>query len=71
LLTGLAIIVTVTTSVAAFGTFVFSESPSLIRFGSQASLALIGCLVVTLTVLPTLSCLFLPIDQQIRSAEDS
>ena len=69
--TGLAIIVTVTTSVAAFGTFVFSESPSLIRFGSQASLALIGCLVVTLTVLPTLSRLFLPIDQQIRSAEDS
>lgn len=53
--TGLAIIVTVTTSVAAFGTFVISESPSLIRFGSQASLALIGCLIVTLTILPTVA----------------
>jgi len=58
--TGLAIVVTVTTSVAAFGTFVISDSPSLIRFGSQASLALIGCLVVTLTVLPTIVRRFLP-----------
>ena len=57
--TGLAIIVTVTTSVAAFGTFVISDSPSLIRFGSQASLALIGCLVVTLTVLPAVAKRFL------------
>ena len=53
--TGLAIIVTVTTSIAAFGTFVISESPSLIRFGSQASLALAGCLFVTLTLLPTIA----------------
>ncbi len=53
--TGLAIIITVTTSIAAFGTFVISESPSLIRFGSQASLALAGCLVVTLTLLPTIA----------------
>lgn len=53
--TGLAIVVTVTTSVAAFGTFIVSDSPSLIRFGSQASLALIGCLIVTLTVLPTIA----------------
>jgi len=58
--TGLAIIVTVTTSVAAFGTFVISDSPSLIRFGSQASLALIGCLIVTLTVLPTVVRRLLP-----------
>ena len=58
--TGLAIIVTVTTSVAAFGTFVISDSPSLIRFGSQASLALIGCLIVTLAVLPTIVRRFLP-----------
>ena len=69
--TGLAIIVTVATSVAAFGTFVFSESPSLVRFGSQASLALIGCLIVTLTVLPTLSRLFLPVDRDERSTESS
>lgn len=53
--TGLAIIVTVTTSIAAFGTFVISQSPSLIRFGSQASLALAGCLLVTLTLLPTIA----------------
>ena len=57
--TGLAIIITVTTSIAAFGTFVISESPSLIRFGSQASLALAGCLVVTLTLLPTIARRFL------------
>ena len=57
--TGLAIIVTVTTSIAAFGTFVISESPSLIRFGSQASLALAGCLVVTLTLLPTIARRFM------------
>ena len=58
--TGLAIIVTVTTSVAAFGTFIISDSPSLIRFGSQASLALIGCLIVTLSVLPTIAQRLLP-----------
>ena len=57
--TGLAIIVTVTTSIAAFGTFVISESPSLIRFGSQASLALAGCLIVTLTLLPTIARRFM------------
>ena len=67
--TGLAIIVTVMTSVAAFGTFVFSDSPSLVRFGSQASLALVGCLVLTLTVLPTLSRLFLPAVRHKHSAE--
>jgi predicted RND superfamily exporter protein len=59
--TGLAIIVTVTTSVAAFGTFVISESPSLIRFGSQASLALIGCLIITLTILPTIARRLVPV----------
>ena len=58
--TGLAIIVTVTTSIAAFGTFVISDSPSLIRFGSQASLALAGCLLVTLTLLPTIARRWLP-----------
>jgi predicted RND superfamily exporter protein len=58
--TGLAILVTITTSVAAFGTFIISDSPSLIRFGSQASLALIGCLIVTFTVLPTIARRFLP-----------
>jgi predicted RND superfamily exporter protein len=58
--TGLAIIVTVATSVAAFGTFVISESPSLIRFGSQASLALIFCLIVTLFILPTIARRFVP-----------
>ena len=61
--TGLAIVVTVTTSVTAFGTFIISDSPSLIRFGSQASLALIGCLIVTLTVLPTVARRLLPMDR--------
>jgi len=61
--TGLAIVVTVMTSVAAFGTFIISDSPSLIRFGAQASLALIGCLVITLTVLPTVARRFLPIER--------
>ena len=45
---------------SAFGTLVISDSPSLIRFGSQASLALIGCLIVTLAVLPTIVRQFLP-----------
>ena len=62
--TGLAIIVTVTTSVAAFGTFIVSDSPSLIRFGSQASLALIACLILTLTVLPTIARRLLPSDEK-------
>ncbi len=44
--------------------FGFSESPSLIRFGSQASLALIGCLIVTLTVLPTIARRLLPVNAQ-------
>ena len=67
--TGLAIVVTVTTSVAAFGTFIVSNSPSLIRFGSQASLALIGCLVVTLIVLPTIARRCLPADDDSQPDE--
>ena len=59
--TGLAIIVTVTTSVAAFGTFVISDSPSLFRFGSQASLALIACLAITLGMLPAIVRRWVPI----------
>ncbi len=69
--TGLAILVTVTTSVAAFGVFVISASPSLTRFGSQAALALIGCLVVTLTVLPTIARRVLPADEGRFSVESS
>ncbi len=57
--TGLAVMVTIITSIAAFGTFVFSMSPSLVRFGSQASLALAGCLVVTFVLLPTIARHFL------------
>lgn len=67
--TGLAIVVTVTTSVAAFGTFIVSDSPSLIRFGAQASLALIGCLIVTLVVLPTIARRFLSTPEKNRSKE--
>lgn len=69
--TGLAIIVTVMTSVAAFGTLIVSESPSLIRFGSQASLALAGCLLITLILLPTIARQFLKPSQavNIRSTE--
>lgn len=58
--TGLAIVVTVSTSVAAFAAFIISQSPSLVHFGSQASFALVGCLVVTLLVLPWLLRRLLP-----------
>ncbi len=50
--TGLAVVVTVTTSIAAFGAFIVAKSPSLIQFGAQAAAALFGCLVVTLFILP-------------------
>jgi len=58
--TGLAIVVTFCTSVAAFAAFMVSQSPSLVHFGSQASFALAGCLVVTLIVLPWLFERLLP-----------
>lgn len=58
--TGLAIVVTVVTSVTAFAAFLFSKTPSLVYFGSQASTALLGCLVVTLVVLPYLFGVLLP-----------
>jgi len=50
--TGLAIVVTVATSIAAFGAFIVAMSPSLIQFGAQAAGALFGCLLVTLFILP-------------------
>jgi len=50
--TGLAIVVTVTTSIAAFGAFMIARSPSLAQFGAQAAGALFGCLLVTLWLLP-------------------
>jgi hypothetical protein len=53
--------------VAVFGTFIISEGPSLIRFGSQASLALAGCLIVTLILLPTIARLFLTPNQHASS----
>jgi predicted RND superfamily exporter protein len=52
--TGLAVVVTVMTSVAAFAAFMVSRSPSLVQFGSQAATTLTGCLVVTLVILPYL-----------------
>jgi hypothetical protein len=61
--TGLAIIVTVITSVAAFGTFIVADSPSLIRFGSQASFALIACLVITLGMLPVIAKRWVPVNR--------
>ncbi len=50
--TGLAVVVTTATSIAAFGAFIVAKSPSLIQFGAQAAGALFGCLVVTLWILP-------------------
>jgi len=50
--TGLAIVVTIATSIAAFGAFIVARSPSLIQFGAQAAGALFGCLLVTLLILP-------------------
>lgn len=58
--TGLAIVITVVTSVTAFAAFLFAKTPSLVYFGSQASTALLGCLVVTLVVLPYLFRVLLP-----------
>ena len=58
--TGLAIVISILTSVTAFAAFLFSQSPSLVFFGSQAAYALIGCLVVTLVVLPFLFRVLLP-----------
>jgi predicted RND superfamily exporter protein len=52
--TGLAIVVTTATSIAAFGAFIFATSPSLVQFGAQAAGALLGCLVVTLWLLPVI-----------------
>ena len=52
--TGLAVVVTITTSIAAFGAFVVAKSPSLIQFGALAAGALFGCLIVTLLILPIL-----------------
>ncbi|MDH4125493.1 MAG: efflux RND transporter permease subunit [Gammaproteobacteria bacterium] len=52
--TGLAIVVTVTTSIAAFGAFMIANSPSLAQFGAQAAGALLGCLLVTVLLLPVL-----------------
>jgi predicted RND superfamily exporter protein len=50
--TGLAIVVTIATSTAAFGAFIVAKSPSLLQFGAQAAGALFGCLIVTLLILP-------------------
>lgn len=50
--TGLAVVVTIATSIAAFGAFIAASSPSLIQFGAQAAGALFGCLLVTLFILP-------------------
>ena len=52
--TGLAIVVTIATSIAAFGAFVVATSPSLVQFGAQAAGALLGCLIVTLWLLPVI-----------------
>ncbi len=48
--TGLAVVVTITTSIAAFGAFIVAKSPSLIQFGAQAAGALFGCLIVTFDI---------------------
>ncbi len=52
--TGLAVVVTIATSMVAFGAFIVAKSPSLIQFGAQAAGALFGCLIVTLFILPTI-----------------
>jgi len=52
--TGLAIVVTIATSIAAFGAFIVATSPSLVQFGAQAAGALLGCMVVTLCLLPVI-----------------
>ena len=52
--TGLAVVVTVTTSIAAFGAFMVARSPSLAQFGAQAAGALFGCLLVTILLLPVI-----------------
>ena len=57
--TGVALLVTTLTTVAAFGAFVTAETRGLVLFGWQAALALVFCLVATLFVLPPLCQQFL------------
>ena len=59
--TGVALMVTTLTTVAAFGAFVTAETAGLAMFGWQAALALSVCLLVTLLVLPRLCGRFLTI----------
>ena len=59
--TGVALVVTTLTTVAAFGAFVTAETAGLAMFGWQAALALSFCLLVTLLVLPRLCGEFLTI----------
>jgi len=50
---GVAIVATTVTTVAAFGAFMLSRTPALVQFGWQASVGLTSCLVAALFVLPT------------------
>jgi len=50
--TGVAVIGTTVTTVAAFGSFVFCSTPALVQFGWQAGLGLSVCLAASLLVLP-------------------
>lgn len=52
--TGVALVVTTLTTVAAFGSFIAADTVGLVMFGSQAALALGFCLLATLLVLPAL-----------------
>ena len=57
--TGVALLVTTLTTVAAFGALVTADTKGLVLFGWQAALALTFCLVATLFVLPPLCQRFL------------
>ncbi len=52
--TGVAVLVTILTSMLAFAAFVFVRSPAMVQFGSQVAFALCGILLATLVVLPLL-----------------
>lgn len=50
--TGVAVVATTATTLAAFGAFALSQTPALVQFGLQALIGLTACMLASLTVLP-------------------
>lgn len=56
--TGVAIVATTVTTVAAFGSLAFSRTPALVQFGWQAVAGLVACLLASLFLIPPVLGLF-------------